>query len=288
VSGVGTPAGYQAAKTFVAIWRLACIRRPADNRIEAPHVFFGTPARTGTAMQLRQSFVRVGTAMAFWTGALLLIRGEAVGQEQPEKEQSAAARKLFNGRDLAGWQVADKFFFDEHGKVEVRDGVIHLAAGNPATGIAWKGELPRTNYEVHLDAQRVEGSDFFCGLTFPVGDAYCTFIAGGWGGGATGLSNIDNLPAVENETTDYINFQTGKWYHFRLRVTDERIEVWIDDKQIVNVQRDERKFSIWFEQEPMRPLGIASWYTTAALRNIELRTPAPAEPRPEPKRFPGK
>jgi hypothetical protein len=145
-----------------------------------------------------------------------------------------------------------------------------LAAGSPATGIAWKGRPPRTNYEIRLEARRVEGSDFFCGLTFPVGDEYCTFIAGGWGGGATGLSNIDNLAAIDNESTDYINFQKDKWYRIRLQVTDSTIRVWIDEKKIVDVTREGHKFSIWFEQEPMRPLGIASWYTTAELRNIEL------------------
>jgi hypothetical protein len=32
----------------------------------------------------------------------------------------------------------------------------------------------------------------------------------------------------------------------------------------------DRKFSIWWEQEPARPLGIATWNTSAALRNIRL------------------
>src|SRR5690606_37392906 len=120
------------------------------------------------------------------------------------------------------------------------------------------------------EAKRISGSDFFCGITFPVGDQFCTFVAGGWGGGVTGLSNINDMAAVENETTDFINFQQDKWYRIRLRVTDERIQVWIDNKKMVDVERANKKFSIWWEQEPLRPLGIASWHTTAALRAIRL------------------
>ena len=37
------------------------------------------------------------------------------------------------------------------------------------------------DYELRLEAKRVEGGDFFCGLTFPVGKEYCTLILGGWG-----------------------------------------------------------------------------------------------------------
>ena len=126
-------------------------------------------------------------------------------------------------------------------------------------------------YEVSLDAARLDGDDFFCGMTFPVGESYLTLILGGWGGGVTGISNLDNLPAVENETTDYTDFKKGQWYHVRVRVTAEKVEAWIDKKQIVDVETKDRKLSIWWEQEPVRPFGIASWYTTSSLKNIQLK-----------------
>ena len=49
-------------------------------------------------------------------------------------------------------------------------------------------EIPKINYEVALDAMRVSGSDFFCGLTVPVNDSFCSLIVGGWGGGLGGVS----------------------------------------------------------------------------------------------------
>ena len=178
---------------------------------------------------------------------------------------------MFNGLDLDGWRVITKNDFSKHGKVSVKDKQIILDAGKPATGIVWTGETERMNYELTMDAKRVAGDDFFCGLTFPVNKSYCTLIVGGWGGMVTGLSNIDNQSAVENETTDSQMFKKNQWYRIRLRVTPKKIEAWIDKKQIVDLDTKGKKFSIWWEQEPVRPLGVASWYTKAALRNIRIK-----------------
>ncbi|HUS38104.1 MAG TPA: DUF1080 domain-containing protein [Pirellulales bacterium] len=188
-----------------------------------------------------------------------------------------AVRKLFDGKTLGGWKVADQSSFDAHGDVHVRDGRIELPAGSPATGIVFTGEPLRVNYELSLDAMRTDGGDFFCGLTFPVKQECCSLIVGGWGGGLVGLSNVDSMPASENETTSFQQFKDNQWYRIRLRVSSSRIEVWIDEEQLFSLRTEGRTFDIWWEQEPMRPLGIATWYTGAALRDIELRPLSPEE-----------
>ncbi len=188
-----------------------------------------------------------------------------------KEKETGKPISLFNGKNLAGWRVIDKFDFEKHGKIEAVKGEIILGKGRPASGIVYTKKTPRINYEITLEAKRVEGDDFFCGLTFPVGKAYCTLIIGGWGGGVTGLSNIDDMSAVENETTGFVEFKRNRWYAIRLRVTDKAIAAWVDKEQIADVKTDDRKFSIWWEQEPVRPLGIATWNTKAALRNLKLR-----------------
>src|SRR5262249_39791253 len=108
-----------------------------------------------------------------------------------------APRSLFDGKTLAGWKAT---VFGGEGKVAVEKGQIILQRGAPLTGITWAGgppELPRMSYEVSLDAMKVDGSDFFCGLTFPVGPDPCSFIVGGWGGGVVGLSSLDGMDASE-------------------------------------------------------------------------------------------
>jgi hypothetical protein len=175
---------------------------------------------------------------------------------------------LFDGKTLGHWKVTD---FGGQGNVYVKDGSIYLEMGNYMTGITWTGPLVRMNYEISLDAMRVTGSDFFCGLTFPVGDSPCTLILGGWGGQLCGLSSIDHFDASENETTRFIPFEKGRWYHVVLRVTLDRIEAWLDNEQIVYLDTTGRDIDIRIEVELSQPLGIATWKTTGAVRNIKLK-----------------
>lgn len=151
----------------------------------------------------------------------------------------------------------------EGGKIILEMGVM--------TGITWTNEIPRLDYEVDLDAMRVEGSDFFCGLTFPVGENPCSLIVGGWGGGVVGLSSLDGEDAANNERTHYMNFEKGRWYHIRLRVTGPSIQAWIDAEKVVDVVTTGHRISIRSEVELSRSFGISSWSTTAALRNIRVR-----------------
>jgi len=94
---------------------------------------------------------------------------------------------------------------------------------------------------------------------------------GGWGGGVVGLSSLDSQDAANNETTQYMNFEKGRWYKIRLRVVPNNIRAWIDEEKVIDVDTADRRISIRIEVEESRPLGIASWSTTAALRNIQLR-----------------
>lgn len=187
------------------------------------------------------------------------------------EDPDAQLQVLFDGQTLRGWEIPNKSDFQRHGKVTVRDGQIILDAGNPATGITYTGQPPRRDYELTLQAKRLQGSDFFCGITFPVGPDYLSLIIGGWGGGVIGISNLNGMSAVENETTGYEDFQLDRWYRVRLRVAEGRVQAWLDDKPIVDLDHTQYKLSIWWEQEPARPLGIVSWNTKAALRDIRLR-----------------
>ena len=161
--------------------------------------------------------------------------------------------------------------FGGEGKVEVRDKTIVMAKGGPMTGVTYTGKPPKSNYELTLEGKRAEGSDFFCTTTFPVGDKCCSFVTGGWGGSTIGLSNVDHMDASENETSKNFDFKSGQWYKFRIRVTDDKIEVWIDDKQVVSQDRKERTFGVRIECDPCCPLGIATYDTVGAVRNIRLR-----------------
>jgi hypothetical protein len=182
--------------------------------------------------------------------------------------QSPREISLFDGKTLAHWKITD---FGGQGQVYVKQGQIFLEKGNDLTGITWTDPVVPMNYEICLEAMRVEGSDFFCGLTFPVDANCCSLILGGWGGSVCGLSSLDYYDAANNETTRIIDFENGRWYNVRLRVTPGKIEAWLDEEKLVDVVTAGRVIDTRIEVESSKPLGIASWQTTAAIRNIRLR-----------------
>lgn len=192
------------------------------------------------------------------------------GVKPPEKAEvfhSPDSGYLFDGNSLNGWKISD---FGTQGDVYVSGDKIVLGMGDGCTGITWAGEFPVSDYEVSLEAMRVEGNDFFCGMTFPVGKDPCTLIVGGWGGTVVGLSSISGMDASENETSINRQFEKDRWYKIRLKVAAGKIEAWIDDEKVVDFTVGNNYLSIRPEVELSKPFGIASWRTTAAIRNIRL------------------
>jgi hypothetical protein len=178
-------------------------------------------------------------------------------------------KPMFDGKTLAGWRVTD---FAGHGAARCEQGLMVLDMGAILSGVNWTNELPKTDYEVALDAMRLEGSDFFCALTVPVGESFCSLIVGGWGGTVVGISSIDGLDASENETTQFIKFDANHWYRVRLRVTPEKIQAWLDEKKVIDVAIKGRKITLRYgEIELSKPFGIATYQTSAALREIKMR-----------------
>lgn len=193
-------------------------------------------------------------------------------KKQASNQETVAAIEgwtmLFDGQSLEGWEITN---FGPQGPVYVSGGNIILEMGDAITGINWKQEFPTINYEVQLEAKKVTGNDFFCGMTFPVEDSFCSLIVGGWSGPVVGLSSIDGFDASENETHTLRKFEHDIWYTIRLRVTPEKVEAWIDDEQVVDLPTEGRELTIRPEVSLSRPFGIATWRTTAALRNIMIK-----------------
>ncbi|HYK88728.1 MAG TPA: DUF1080 domain-containing protein [Acidobacteriota bacterium] len=204
----------------------------------------------------------VGLLLLSWTG----LSAVTLQQKPAEKQEW---RSLFDGKTLTNWKSTN---FGGEGEVKVQNGKIIIGMGATLSGITWVGgEIPHMNYEISLEAMKTSGNDFFCGLTFPVGNSPCSLIVGGWGGSVVGLSSIDGMDASENETSTVGDFAQNRWYRIRLRVTPRKIEALIDDKSVVDVVTTGRQISIRPEVLLSQPLGIATWITEAALRDIKIR-----------------
>ena len=250
---------------------------------------------TNHSTAFRRAFVVV-----FSTVILLLLLSPVQAEANDTTKEDQKWTPLFDGETLDGWSVsrieADK-------KAEVRDGCIIIGRNDLASGIKYDRPFPKSNYEIMYQAIRAKGYDFFGTITFPVKESHCSFVTGGWSGSVIGLSSIHGYDASENETTGFYSFKDNQWYQFRVRVSDDRITVWLypvdkdgkstvpdkDDSRAVAVAREEiekpkvdlvledKQLSTRLEVTFFKPLGISTWNTEGHLRDIKYRELTPEE-----------
>lgn len=187
----------------------------------------------------------------------------------PKKEESKW-KPLFEKDSLKGWEITN---FGGEGTVEINEGVMRLDRGEPMTGVTTiRKDFPKENFEMRWKASRVDGSDFFAGVTFPVGDEFCSLICGGWGGGLVGLSSINGNDASENETTGFRQFKNKQWYAFRVRVDKKHITVWIDEEEVIKTEREGKKFSLRGEVFKSKPVGYCVFQSIVDVKEWEYQT----------------
>jgi hypothetical protein len=180
----------------------------------------------------------------------------------------ASWHELLDGSGLGAFAVTD---FGGQGAVEVREARLCLGIGSPLTGVTWTGELPPARYELELVGRRDLGGDFFCGLTFPVGDASLTLVLGGWGGTVCGLSSLDGLDAAHNDTCVRRSFATGRDYTVALDVSPERVRVLLDGTPLIACDLRGRSLGLRPEVLLSRPLGLATFATAASFARLRWR-----------------
>ena len=170
---------------------------------------------------------------------------------------------------LGDWDTID---FAGGGESSVTNSTLEIGTGEELTGIYWAGaELPVNNYELHMQARRTGGIDFFCGPVFPVNESHCCLIVGGWAGATVGLSNIDDQDASSNETTKLMRFEDNRWYDIRIRVLPDRIIAWIDDDCVIYQKIAGRKISLRGDTELCTPMGLCTFQTQAEIRKLTLQ-----------------
>ena len=213
-------------------------------------------------------------------------RGAEKALYEAYQRELAGPMALFDGTTLAGWRKLDTV---KAGEVKVEGESIVLATGGPMTAIVTtRADLPKIDYELSFEARRTAGSDFFAAATFPVGPDFLTLVNGGWGGSVTGLSSLNGSDASENETNTYIKYENGRWYRFRLRVTNAAIRCLVDDKEVFALRLDGQQLKTRIETRACQPLGFASWRSGSEIRAVAVRPLTPAEVEavgqvPEPK-----
>jgi hypothetical protein len=217
--------------------------------------------------------------------AVAVLTGCAMGAEpkpqaaRPAATQPTAATRpadknvieLFDGKTLKNWKTTE---FGGEGEASVEDGRIVVGAGSTLSGVNWTGPaLPKVNYEIELDAMKLNGSDFFLALTFPYKESFASFVLGGWGGSLVGISSINGNDAANNEHTRVRDFAKNKWVHVKLRVTPDRIRAWLDkeDEPILDVETADVQIGLRADIDAAKPLGLSTFQTSAAYKNVTLK-----------------
>jgi len=234
-----------------------------------------TAVETAPASEVTPAPVAAGSEPA--GDAAPAAETEKAADVKGEGKGAAGEISLFDGKTLGNWE---KTQFGGEGDTFVdEDGNLEFGFGAVITGVNWKGEVPATsNYEISLEAMKLDGNDFFVALTFPVKDSHATFVVGGWGGGVVGISSVDDLNASENETMNIDGFEKDVWHKIRVRVTDDKLQAWIDDEQKVDLELEGRKLSLLpGDIELSVPIGLAAYQTRARYRNIVWRNLDAAE-----------
>jgi len=221
---------------------------------------FQTRWSSATAVALLITWVSSGGPMVCG------VEPKPASQDSRDKEWRPLFE--FEAGSLKDWKATN---FGGEGGVTVDANTVILGSGSPLTGITRTEGIPNGDYEIELQAQRIEGRDFFCALTLPVQDSHCSLVVGGWGGSLVGISCLDGEDASENDTTTFQKFEQKKWYTIRMQVTSQNIIAWIDDEKVVDRNIEQTKISVRIEVDASRPLGIASYETRAGLKDLRWR-----------------
>jgi len=203
--------------------------------------------------------MRTGIAM------LGLFLGFSVAAATP------ATENLFSGTARQGWQPIA--FYTPSTFTVLPSNTIACARGKPLSGIVYTNAVPTMNYEVTLEAMRVEGSDFFVGLTLPIGKSFFTVIVGGWGGTLCGISSFDYDDASQNPWSESVALENNRWYTLRVRITPGVLQVFLNDTLYrARVEFDDAaRFSLRpGEIEKSKPFGLTTYETAAHWRNLRI------------------
>jgi type 1 glutamine amidotransferase len=70
-----------------------------------------------------------------------------------------------------------------------------------------------------------------------------------------------------------MRFDDKKWYHIRLRVTDRKVQAWINGEKMIDATIEGRRVSMRpGEIEESAPFGIATYQTAAAIKEVQIRS----------------
>ena len=168
-------------------------------------------------------------------------------EARPGSERAADWRELYDGSDLATWELG---VYGESDEYEVREDGVVIPQTAALAGMTFRGDLPRVPYRLSVEATRLYGADFFLGVTFPVSEGHLTLVLGGWGGMVSGLSSLDGLDASRNATRTLRHFADGDRHEVEIEVTGTDVRVLVDGEAFLATSLVDREVGLGSTSSP--------------------------------------
>lgn len=126
------------------------------------------------------------------------------------------------------------------------------------------GDPSWTDYEYTLEAQKTGGAEGFLILFRIAGpNQFYWYNIGGWGNQWHQLEKAFGRQRNPVGPQVHDRIETGKWYRIRVRCEGNRLQVWLDDKQVLDYT-DARSPHL------AGRVGVGTWSTQAKYRNIKV------------------
>jgi alpha-N-arabinofuranosidase len=215
-------------------------------------------ALSGTAVVAAQDGATVSTSYT--------INPERVLNSIDEKVYGHFFEHIYHSANGGLWgELVWNRSFEENGSGlwGIEDGQI-VQAGMGTDQRFLFGDPAWTDYEYTLEAQKTGGAEGFL-ILFRAAAAndFYWYNIGGWGNvrhqleKASGSGRGAVGPQVEGR------IETDKWYRIRVRCQGNRLQIWLDDKQVLDYT-DRRSPHLTGRA------GVGTWSTTAKFRNIKV------------------
>ena len=226
-----------------------------------------TAGRRLTLMEKYQPLSPFG--LATWR-ATMAFRNIRFRRLKPQAAQPVHGqwKDLFDGKTLDGWRLARGRDVTPRGEVRVSSGVLSISCSDGLAGVESVHRLPTVDYEVALDAMVLKGTPRLCRIVFPIGSTKCVLAVGSGSGTAAGLHQVDGKDFMPGRRVD---FMMKRWYSLRLRVTVDRIQTWIDGREVLSFSTERRRFTVHPTFVGIGPFGLVANGNHLALRNIRFR-----------------
>ncbi len=176
-----------------------------------------------------------------------IFDGTKEPQKLPELLKSGQWVALFNGKTLDGWKVAENTPGDgPAGEARAAEGQIelHCSPQQHWTSLVWQGEMPTADYDLYYDVKCTDTDWGTAPVDFPVGQSQLRADANYYR-----KFSVRGKSFVKGDRNEWfgvggIPFVLGIWHHVQFRVTEKRVQAWLDGRKVADISLAEGLHSV--------------------------------------------